>query len=482
MPAKLKSEAGARHWSPVTDYWPVTLSLVLAVLSSGCCIVRTAVDPGQTVRAVTPGRKDKPTVDPVEVQQMLLRFADEYSMRMIGGVDKLRRGTNVPSPAEVLQVKIALTTESCSIATGPNAVANLLDMTIFVAVTRMALEDYWQPKVFGETALPLLDYARSAETAIWQIANKVLNPAQQAELRKAIEEWHSQNPFPESLVPRRALGFTSQIAKASKDDTAGSVFSLLKVDPFAGMDPAVQEIAQTRLLAERALFLTRKMPMLLRWQTELLAVNSLEMPAVRQLVANSTALAASVERFASVAEKLPGQVSTEREEILKALQSQEKNLTPLVNEVHQTLTAGAQMSTSLNTTLITFDSLMKRFGVGETDKTNPPPTTTNTEPFRIQNYTVTASQLQSTARQLTELLVTFDRTIGSTNLLQLSGQISPVVQQAQTGGKEIVNYAFLKGILLVAVGLAAALIYRLFSARLTSAKRSQPNSPPPGSP
>ena len=45
-----------------------------------------------------------------------------------------------------------------------------------------------------------------------------------------------------------------------------------------------------------------------------------------------------------------------------------------------------------------------------------------------------------------ELLVTLDRTIGSTNLLQLSAQVGPVVQQARSGGKEIVDYAFWKGI------------------------------------
>ena len=247
-------------------------------------------------------------------------------------------------------------------------------MTVFVTVTRMALEEHWQPKVFGESALPMLESCRNAETEIWRLAGTVLKPEQQTELRQAIEVWHRQNPLPESVLAARAVGFASQVAEASKADTAkpGSVFDLLKVDPLSGLDPAVREIAQTRLFAERALFVTQKMPMLLRWQTELLSVNAVEMPAVQQLVTNSTQIAASVERFARVAEQLPGQVSTEREEILKALQAQENKLTPLVNEVRQTLTAGSQMSTSLNTTLTTFDAVMKRFGVGETNNAGPP--------------------------------------------------------------------------------------------------------------
>jgi hypothetical protein len=277
--------------------------------------------------------------------------------------------------------------------------------------------------------------------------------------------WHSKNPLPESLVAARALGFASQVAEAGQSAEAepGSVFSLLMIDPLAGMDPAVREIAQTRMFAERALFLTQKMPMLLRWQTELLSLNATQLPAVQQVVSNSTQIAASVERFAAVAEKLPDQVSAERAEILKALQSQEKDVASLMS-------SGTQMSDSLNTTLTTFDALMKRFGVGDTNKTSSPPAT-NAEPFRIQDYTQTAAQLEATARQLTELLVTLDQTIGSTNLLQLSAQVGPVVRQAQTSSREIVDYAFWKAILLVGIVFVAVLLYRFLAIRLAPPKK-----------
>jgi len=421
--------------------------------------------PGQAVQAVTSGGKDKPAADPVEVQQKLLRFADEYSMRMIAGVDNLRRGTNAMEPAKALQTKIDIGSETWSIAAGPNAVADLLDMTVFVTVTRMAIEEYWQPRVFGGSALPLLVYSRNAETEIWELADTVLTPEQEAELHRSIAVWHSKNPLPESLVAARALGFASQVAEAGQSAEAepGSVFSLLMIDPLAGMDPAVREIAQTRMFAERALFLTQKMPMLLRWQTELLSLNATQLPAVQQVVSNSTQIAASVERFAAVAEKLPDQVSAERAEILKALQSQEKDVASLMS-------SGTQMSDSLNTTLTTFDALMKRFGVGDTNKTSSPPAT-NAEPFRIQDYTQTAAQLEATARQLTELLVTLDQTIGSTNLLQLSAQVGPVVRQAQTSSREIVDYAFWKAILLVGIVFVAVLLYRFLAIRLAPPKK-----------
>ena len=451
---------------------------ILLTLNTGCQLLQTASQmPGQAVRAVTPGDKDKNTVDPVEVQQALMRFADEYSARLSAGLESLRRGTNAVDPADVLKWRITLGSETCSIASGANAIANLLDMTVFVTVTRIGLEGYWQPKIFGESAQPMLESCRNAETEIWRLAGKVLKPEQQAELRQAIESWQQQSPLPEDLLAARALGIASQVAQSRQPGAAApaSVFNLLNLDPLSGLDPATREIAQTRLFAERALYVTQKLPTLLRWQTELLTLNTMAMPEVRQMVTNSSQIAASVNRFAVSAEKLPGQVSAEREEVLKALQSQETTLTPLVNEVRQTLTAGSQMSASLNTTICALDALMKRFGVGETNNNASPPNT-NAEPFRIRDYGQTAVQLEGAARQLTELLVTLDQTIGSTNLLQLSAQVTPAVQQAQTSGKEIVDYAFRKGILLVGIALLAALTYRFFAVRLSGSARSKATS------
>jgi len=451
---------------PATCHLPLLLSLLLLVSGTGCRVLKDAASvPGQAVRAVTPGTKDQAVADPVEVQQRLLRFADEYSSGMIVGVEKLRRGTNAIGPAEELKWKIVFASEASSIASGPKALANLLDMTVFVTMARLTVESHWQPNVYGESAQLLLESCRHYETQIWEFVGIVLTPEQQAELRQAILAWRQTHPIPENILGARAVGFASEVAKTHQAATKeSSVFGLLKLDPLAGLDPATREIAQTRLFAERALYIAQWMPTLLRWQTELLSLNTMAMPEVQQLVTNTTQLAASADRFAAVAEKLPQQVSTERAEILKSLESQEKNLTPLVGEVRQSLTAGTQMSTSLNATLTTFDALMKRFGVGETNNTSPP--NTNAEPFRILDYAQTATQLEAAARQLTELVRTLDQTLASTNLAQLSAQVGPVVEQAQTGGKEIVNYAFWKAVLFLAIACAMILLTVLLNRRL----------------
>ena len=443
----------------------LALSLGLGLMGAGCRLMQSAAKmPAQTVRAV----KGEKVIDPVEVQQKLLRFADEFSAQMISGIDKLRRGTNAIALMEAMRWKIAVVTESCSIASGQKALANLLDMTAFVTVTRMSVEDHWQPKVYGASAQPMLEICRSLETNIWKLAATVLKAEQQEELRQAIAAWVQQHPVPGRVIGTRAVSFAMEVGRVKQTDATASdsVFSLLGLDPLSGLDPATREIAQTRMLAERALSVTQWMPSLLRWQIELLSLNTLAAPEVQQLVTNSTQLTASVDRFARVAEQLPGHVSTEREEILKALQSQEKGLAALSEEFRRTLNAGSQMSTSLNTTLTTFDALMKRFGVGETNSASPP--ATNSHPFNILDYAQTAGALEKMARQLTELLRTVEETTGPTNLGRLAAQLSPAVQQAQTGGKELVDHAFWRGLLLVGIVLAAALLYRLLAPRMTA--------------
>src|ERR1700719_1164533 len=83
--------------------WPRTrhrlfyLSFLLLAFSANCGLLRGAVPilgrlfPGKS------GKMDKQAELLVEVQESLLRFADEYSMRMVGDVDNLWRGTDALS-------------------------------------------------------------------------------------------------------------------------------------------------------------------------------------------------------------------------------------------------------------------------------------------------------------------------------------------------------------------------------------------------
>ena len=94
------------HWSLITGHLPLCLCLLLLTLGTGCGLLKTATNaPGKAVRAVTTGKTDRNQTDLVDVQERLLRFADDLFVRLILGFDKLQQGTNAPEPAEVLQME-----------------------------------------------------------------------------------------------------------------------------------------------------------------------------------------------------------------------------------------------------------------------------------------------------------------------------------------------------------------------------------------
>ncbi|MCL4178295.1 MAG: hypothetical protein KJ072_11220 [Verrucomicrobia bacterium] len=454
--------------------------LMLALAVTGCRVVESAAQvPGQVVTAVTPGGKS-PAQDPAALQVQLQRFADEYAGRTTAALDDyVRRLGTADARSQALRWKVAVSSATVTIATGPNPQANLLDFLALATITRMALEEVWVKTTDGPAFEPWLAVSRNLETNAWNLAGGVFPEEQQQELRNAIQRWWDLTPDGHLNFFARPEEFSSLIRQTSqKSARPGSVFAFVGLDPTAGLDPAVREVTHARLLAERAMFMAQRMPFLLRWQVDLLTDQLLREERIEAVLTNAPGLSASADRISralesasATAAELPDRITAERQAVLEALEAQESGLRELSAEVTRTLVAGESMAASLNTTLITFDALMKRLGVGEPSHADKPPATDAT-PFRILDYARTATQLEATARQLTVLLERLDQTLGSTNLAQLSAQVGPVVAQAQTGGRELVDYVFWRSILLLAVALLAGLGYRWLSGRLATAKRS----------
>lgn len=456
---------------PATRWLLLVGCLVLALTLTGCTVVRM---PGRAVRAVTPGGRPQ-TVDLAVLQTSLQRFADEYAERTTAALDAYAQNVNTPAArSQALRWKVSVNSAVITIVTGPNPQVNLLDTLALAMLTRMAFEEIGQKEaVNGPAFEPWLEVSRSLEAHAWDhLAVGVFSAEQLQELRDVLQRWWDANPAGHlSFVARPAETRSLIRQTAETSSRPGSVFSLVGLDPTAGLDPAVREVTRARLTAERALFMAQRMPFLVRWHLELLADDLLAEQRIAELLTTTARLTdsteqigRSVESISTTAAQLPDRITAERQAILEALKAQEGTLRELAGEVSKTLAAGERMSASVNTTLTTFDALMLRFGVGEPAAGRP--TASKVEPFRILDYAQTATQLEGASRQLTVLLQTLDQTLDSTNLTELSTQVGQVVKQAQTGSREVVDHTFWRALLLVAAVLAAALIYRWISSRL----------------
>jgi hypothetical protein len=249
------------------------------------------------------------------------------------------------------------------------------------------------------------------------------------------------------LVPR-------ELAKRKNEQ---SVFNLTALDPLSGLDPAVREITETRLFAARALFTIQRMPWLVRWQSELLLLDATGQPQITQALKDATSLSESVDRASKAAEAisqtaatLPGQIAEERKAIVAALNAQE-------GQINTMLESGTEFSTSLNTTIGTFDALMKRFGVGEPE-TNPVPAEAEGPPFNILDYAKTADQITAMAKELTVVINDLNSSLDSPALDRLSNQTT-------NDARGLLNHIFLLAASLVVLVFVCALIYRLVGGR-----------------
>jgi hypothetical protein len=447
--------------------------LVIGLLCPGCTLIKsTLLLPDKAIQTILSSDGDGVTIDPVELQSQLTRFSDHYLDAINSASGVLRKDdAEHPDRRLLLRRRIAVTNDVLAVATGPNAYTNLLDMIILVSLNLNNAE-YWIPKRYGDSAKPLLLAAQDSEKEIWRIAGKALKTEQIEELRIGIKAWREQHIDKRTARDFESFDFVTEIAKIHKtnEPNKSSVFNVLMIDPFAGLDPATRELADTRLFAERGLFLARHMPTLLSLETELLTLQAAEMPQMESLLASIGRLSASAERFSQVSEKFPSILGSEREHIVQALDSQRPGLISLAAQSEQALSAGKLMSEATNATLKTFQDIVKQLNDNDSDS--------NSEPFRIGDYTATAAQINTTAEHLTLLLKAFDNTINPERLEALSEKMDLLSRQAETSGKALVDHAFNKllllGVILISLGfvmvLASILVYWMLKKKLKEEK------------
>lgn len=467
--------ATRHHGRSIPPTWINTVLSPLATIGllaffslglTGCRVAEeTARLPGQMVTAVVPGTKSK-TPDPAVLQTELMRAADDFSSRTAAGLNEYARQAGNPAAhSQALTWKLSLNSSVMGIATGPNPTANLLDYLSLVGMTRAFLEANAPTVVPAGAFDHWLESSRVLESNAWNLAEATFTPSQQAELRVIMRQSSETNNQGGVTFFERPQQFAALIRQAGeKSAKPGSVFGLVGLDPTAGLDPAVREVTRTRLFAERAMYTFQRIPFLVRWQVELLSSQWFQQTAVTDALDSVARVSRAVESASQTAAQLPDRLTAERKAILAALEQQEGRLRELSAEVTRTLVAGERMSTSLNTTLMTFDTLMKRFGVGE--PTAAPPDT-NSPPFNILDYAKTAEQIAVMAQQLDALLKDANGTLDSPALDKRISSLQAVADHARADAKSVLNHAFLLAAGLVLLAFICAVTYRRLGARST---------------
>jgi hypothetical protein len=410
-------------------------------------------------------------VSSMDVMQLkIMRLADDYAATIAQAADDFSARAGTPEARLAgLKWKLGQATSAYTDASGVNPVVNALDMLVLVTVARMAVEDYGV-ETFGTNALPLLETHRKFETNAWDLASGLLKPAQKLELQNLIQEWRSQHPHQRYVGPIRFLEFASAVGHkpAANTSSPNSIFSLLFINPLAGLDPTTAAIESAQQFGERLMYYTQRMPGLLTWQAEVAAFELASQPESRQLLTNSQQLANSAVIFAQTASQLPKVINEQRQaaidQVFDRLLDEEGRTRALLLETRQTFAAGSDAANSINTAIKSLDEFVRNVSTPSTNA--PAATATNSRPFNVLDYGTAASQIGMAAKDLNTALLTLN---------QSTHALSELREETVANADKVVTHAFWLAMVLIAVLLAGGMVAGFCYQRLTN-KSSRPGS------
>jgi hypothetical protein len=253
-----------------------------------------------------------------ELRHEIMRFAGRSAEQVDDAYFKLEEHFQTPKARRAaLENSSAYVTSSLDIAIGPNPEANMLDMVVLVTLSRIVVEEYWVPKVFGDEAKILVEVFRRQEADIWSIAAKVLTPPQQQELRDLIRQYRDRDPDRVFVEATRFGDFAgkmgeSELAKAQEGTG------------FLGVKGVTREVSETRMLAERAMFYAQRVPWIVRGMVRLLLLDVAQTPEINQVMKDTGTLAKAMHQTAKMTEELPELITEQRDQIMKQVTAERK--------------------------------------------------------------------------------------------------------------------------------------------------------------
>jgi hypothetical protein len=379
------------------------------------------------------------------MQMKAMRFADEYASTVAQAADDFAARTGTPeSRLAALKWKLGQATAAYTDASGMNPVINALDLLTLVTVSRMVIQDYAVEK-YGTNALPLLETQEKMEANAWELASGALTPAQKLEFQNLILEWRKKNPHQRYVGAVRFVEFASAIGQkpATSSTSTTSIFSLLFLDPFAGLDPTTAAIEEAQQFGERLMYYGQRMPQLVSWQAELAALELANQPESRQILTNAQQLATAADTFAKTAAQLPQVINDQREaainQIFDRLSAEGTNARAMLVEARDTLAAGSDAAKSINTAIKALDDFVRYCNAPSASATAK---SSNSPPFNVLDYGAAAGQIGAAAKELNAAIV---------SLNQATPQLSKLSTEAAAGANRLVTRAFWLGLVLVIV-------------------------------
>jgi hypothetical protein len=424
---------------------------------------------GHTAKKPKP---DEYVVTEAELQLELMSYADRYAAVAAQVIDDVERLAPPPETRRAILGDMVFSAAAAfTIAADPDPQLALLDMVVMTTLGRIVYEDYWRPRL-GDAVEPVVTSFEKLEQDIWTVAAPILDEEQQQELRERIDTFHAANPELSTFSHLRFADFPSKRATSTlKKKKSGGIFGSVR--------NITDQVEQTRIMAERAMFLSTRLPLLTGGFADIWVTRLAFNPALEELKGDINTFAEVSDRLAAVAEQLPetinaerketieqvakeadtlryeaieqvfDKVAEERREILKQLIEEEQRLGGLITELRHTLGEA-------NTLTLSADALAQRFDIGE-----PLPPGVVEEPFDIEEYRATVVDARAAIVEANGLVQSANELLNSPGADRLVPSLVEAINEAGETSEGLVNHAVIRAILLIVIFFVGLVIAKL---------------------
>lgn len=446
-------------------------TLCLAVLLSGCALERKTGDMVLDAEA-TP----ESSLSREELLLRLFAFYDEYIARIEEATDTIEYNSTDPQRRLMAHgTKYYPSISLLWIISGMDQEEALLNVVCVVTLERMVWGDGWAEEEFGEDAPRLKAAQLYMEKEAWELVARVMEPRQVENLRQVILDWRAANPDQKYVSTIR---FSDLIADKPNHDLR----RLLSVR--TAFDDTARNVEEARLLGERTLFVTERLPLIAQWQAELLLYDLALSPEFKKASEDVDKLTSSTATIAAIVKELPELVAEQRRSTIrefKAAIAEEREA--FFSQLSQTNEALTTVSGDIRATVrdireilpqveriagtgerITTGSIVLAAHIGEILRSAMPEEgLTQDQALEFAQVLAALEKLENTTNQLNSL-------VGSTGDLVASPAWQLRLSDVENAATRGIDQAYVRIVTFIIIFWVAALItlliYRLIAQRL----------------
>jgi len=414
------------------------------------CASAILLGAGPSSAGLSAPKDERRSLSPRELMGHLMAFADSYQEQFLEVIHDATAKGELNPRQEIFysRLKTYYITSAITNASQMNPEIGLLDMVTMVTLQRMVCDTPEIASIAGDRSAKIIaETLRELEARIWGIAKLALTGQQLRDLRKLIEEWRMLHPNERHVAFIRFNDF----AKSRMKDAFNEIIE--RGGLLAPVNEAVREMHESRMMAERGLFLLERMPMLMQWEGQLFALEMLYQPETMKLLTDFTEGVATLKGLKEVIDDLPDSAMKQQKEFFKSsrqlLEGQRKLFfTDLQTQNDALKQITKQASDAASELRLMFDSIERM-----TDPAHPRPAD---QPSGLDKINTGLDKLKDATKEVNALIAALDELMKKSGQADLSPALKEIDSLAGKHERQIAMYAaglialvFILGLILI---------------------------------